>query len=186
MLKHKGTKKLETERLILRKFKEEDASDMYNNWASDSEVTKYLSWSPHSSVEISKQLIGIWIDSYSNMEHYQWAIELKETGDVIGNINLLEISNNDENCEVGYCLGKAFWNKGIMTEALSEVIKFGFNEIGLQRIAARFDVHNLASGRVMGKCNLIYEGTLRKITKDNSGNLVDCKYYSILRDEYYK
>ena len=186
MLNHKGTKELETERLILRKFKVEDASDMYNNWASNSEVTKYLSWGAHSSVETSKKLIGIWIDSYNNMEHYQWVIELKETGDAIGTISILEINNSDENCEVGYCIGKAFWNKGIMTEALSKVIKFSFSEIGFQRIAARFDVHNLASGRVMEKCNLMYEGTLRKIARDNSGNLVDCKYYSILRDEYYK
>ena len=186
MLNHKGTKKIETERLILREFKEEDASDMYNNWASDSDVTKYLSWSAHSSVEISKQLIGMWIDSYNNMEHYQWAIELKETGEVIGNINLLEINNKDENCEVGYCLGKAFWNKGIMSEALAKVIKFGFSEIGFQRIAARFDVYNLASGRVMEKCNLMYEGTLRKIARHNKGTLIDCKYYSILKDEYSK
>lgn len=186
MLKHQGTQKLETDRLVLRKFKEEDASDMFTNWTSDSEVTKYLSWSAHSSVEISKQLIGMWVDSYNNMEHYQWAIELRETGDVIGNISLLEINNNAENCEVGYCIGKAFWNKGIMTEALSKVIQFSFNEIGFQHIAARFDVNNFASGRVMEKCNLIYEGTLRKITRDNMGHFVDCKYYSILTDEYYK
>ncbi|GAA0116354.1 GNAT family N-acetyltransferase [Clostridium senegalense] len=186
MLKHKETEKLETERLILRKFKEADALDMFNNWASDSEVTKYLSWSAHKSVEISKQLIEMWINNYKNMEQYQWAIELKETGHAIGNISLLEINNDDENCEVGYCIGKAFWNKGIMTEALLKVIEFGFNEIGFQRIGARFDVNNFASGRVMEKCNLIYEGTLRKFIKDNSCNLVDCKYYSILRDEYYK
>lgn len=52
------------------------------------------------------------------LEHYQWAIEFKETGEIIGNIGLLEINKNDENCEVGYCIGKTFWNKGIMTEVL--------------------------------------------------------------------
>ena len=71
-----------------------------------------------------------------------------------------------------------------MTEAFSKIIKFAFDEIGLQRIAARHDVDNQASGRVMEKCNLMYEGTLRKISRNNRGNLVDCKYYSILRDEY--
>lgn len=186
MLKHLGTQKLETERLILRKFKEEDAIDMFNNWASDSEVTKYLTWCAHSSVEVSKQVTGLWIASYSNTEHYQWAIELKEIGEVIGSIGLVDINNNDENCEIGYCMGKAFWNKGIMTEAFSEVINFLFNEIGFQRIEARHDVDNPASGHVMEKCNLKYEGTLRKTCRNNSGNLVDCKYYSILRDEYFK
>lgn len=186
MLNHKGTKKLETDRLILREYREEDATDMYNNWASDLEVTKYLTWSAHNCVEISKQIIAMWIGSYNNMEHYQWAIELKENGEVIGNIGVTAIDNNNENCEVGYCIGKAFWNKGIVTEAFSKIIKFGFNEIGFNRIAARHDVDNQASGRVMEKCDLKYEGTLRKIDRDNSGNLIDCKYYSILRDEYFK
>jgi len=71
-----------------------------------------------------------------------------------------------------------------LTEAFSKIIKFAFDEIGFQRIAARHDVDNQASGRVMEKCNLMYEGTLRKISRNNRGNLVDCKYYSILRDEY--
>ncbi|WBW97334.1 GNAT family N-acetyltransferase [Oceanirhabdus sp. W0125-5] len=185
MLNHVGTQRIETERLILRRFKEEDAHDMYNNWASDTEVTRYLSWPAHSSVEVTKKIIEMWLNSYNNQEHYQWAIELKENGEVIGTISLIEINNKDENCEVGYCIGKEFWNKGILTEALSEMIKFAFSEIGFQRIAARHNLDNPASGRVMEKCNLSYEGTLRKIARDNCGNLVDCKYYSILKDEYY-
>lgn len=184
MLYHKGTKQMETERLILRKFKENDAIDMYNNWASDSEVTKYLTWSVHGSIETSKGLIGMWIEDYSNKEHYQWAIALKENGQVIGNISLTAIDNDNENCEVGYCIGKNFWNKGIVTEAFSKVIEFAFNEIGFQCIGARYDVSNTASGRVMEKCGLKYEGTLRKIDRDNSGNLIDCSYYSILREEF--
>lgn len=184
MIYHKGTKQIETERLILKEFKEEDATSMYNNWASDSEVTKYLTWSVHDSVETSKKLIGMWIESYGDEEHYQWAIELKENGQVIGNIGLTAIDNDNENCEVGYCIGKNFWNKGIVTEAFSKVIEFAFNEIGFQRIGARYDVSSRASGRVMEKCGLKYEGTLRKIDRDNSGNLIDCSYYSILRDEF--
>ena len=186
MLKHIGTQKLETERLILRKFKEEDAVDMFNNWASDSEVTKYLTWSAHSTVEVSKQITDLWVSEYSNVEHYQWAIELEEIGEVIGSIGLVDLDNNNENCEIGYCIGKAFWGKGIMSEAFSELISFLFKEIGFQRIAACHDVDNPASGHVMEKCGLNYEGTLRKILRNNKGTLVDCKYYSILRDEYLK
>ena len=184
MLKHIGTQKLETERLILRKFKEEDAVDMFNNWASDSEVTKYLTWPAHSSIEVSKQITKLWIADYSNIECYQWAIELKDIGEVIGRIGLVDIDNNNENCEIGYCMGKAFWGKGIMTEAFSELINFLFKEIGFQRITARHDVDNPASGQVMEKCGLKYEGTLRKILKNNKGILVNCKYYSILREEF--
>jgi len=184
MLKHIGTQKLETERLILRKFKEEDAVDMFENWASDSEVTKYLTWAAHSTVEVSKQITDLWVSGYSNTEHYQWAIELKDIGEVIGSIGLVDLDNNNENCEIGYCMGKAFWGKGIMTEAFSELISFLFKEIGFERIGARHDVDNPASGHVMEKCGLKYEGTLRKSCRDNKGNLVDCKYYSILKDEF--
>ena len=184
MLKHIGTQKLETERLILRKFKEDDAVDMFKNWASDSEVTKYLTWSAHSTVEVSRQITDLWVSEYCNMEHYQWAIELKEIGEVIGSIGLVNIDNDNENCEIGYCMGKAFWGKGIMTEAFSEIINFLFKEIGFERLGARHDVDNPASGRVMEKSGLKYEGTLRKSCRDNKGNLVDCKYYSILKDEF--
>ena len=186
MINHKGTISLETERLRLRKFTEEDAEDMYNNWASDTEVTKYLTWPAHSSIEVSKKVIDMWIDNYKDMEYYQWAIELKEIRQVIGTISLMNIDNNIENCEVGYCIGRKFWNKGITTEAFSSIINFAFNQVGFERITARHHVDNSASGRVMEKCGLKYEGLLRKISRNSSGELVDCKYYSILKDEYLK
>lgn len=184
MLNHTGTKIIETERLILRQFREEDATDMFSNWASDDEVTKYLSWPTHSNVEVSKQLLKMWIDEYSSQENYNWAIELKETKNVVGSISLMNIDNNIENCEIGYCIGSSFWNKGITTEAFSAIINFAFKEVGFERITGRHHVDNPASGRVMEKCGLKYEGTLRKIHRGNTGLLVDCKYYSILKEEY--
>ncbi|MBW9157796.1 GNAT family N-acetyltransferase [Clostridium sp. FP2] len=184
MLKHTGTKIIETQRLILRQFKEEDAADMFNNWASDNEVTRYVSWQTHSEIEVSEQVLTMWVDEYSSQENYNWAIEIKENGSVVGSIGLMNIDNNIENCEIGYCIGKAFWNKGITTEAFSAVINFAFKEVGFERITGRHNVDNVASGRVMEKCGLKYEGTLRKIHKINTGSLVDCKYYSILKEEY--
>ncbi len=184
MLKHAGTKIIETQRLILRQFKEEDASDMFNNWASDDEVTRYLSWQTHSDIEVSKKILKMWIDEYSTQENYNWAIEIKENESVVGSIALMNIDNNIENCEIGYCISKTFWNKGIITEAFSAVIHFAFRELGFERITGRHHVDNAASGRVMEKCGLKYEGTLRKIHKINTGCLVDCKYYSILKEEY--
>lgn len=186
MLNHKGTINLETERLTLRQFTEEDATDMYNNWASDSEVTKYLTWPTHGSVETTRKVIGMWLEDYKDKEYYQWAIELKESGQVIGSISLMNIDNHIENCEIGYCIGKAFWNRGIVAEAFSYIIDFAFNQVGFQRITGRHHVSNPASGRVMEKCGLKYEGLLRKISRNGSGILVDCKYYSILKDEYKK
>lgn len=184
MLKHTGTKTIETQRLILRRFREEDAADMFNNWASDDEVTKFLSWPTHRDIEVSKKILEMWISEYNSLENYNWAIQLKENGSVVGSIALMNIDNYIENCEVGYCIGKDFWNKGITAEAFSAVIDFAFKEPGFERITGRHHVDNSASGRVMEKCGLKYEGTLRRIHKINTGTLVDCKYYSILKEEY--
>lgn len=184
MLRHQGTITLETERLILRRFKKTDVKDMFKNYASDEEVAKYLSWSAHQSEELTKQLIDRWIEEYQSEEAYQWAIELKEQGETIGSISILAINNTDENGEIGYCIGKSWWNQGIVTEAFKAVLELAFTEIGFERIEARHDVENPASGRVMEKCGLTYEGTLRRIVRNNQGQLIDCKYYSILKEEY--
>lgn len=184
MINHLGTVTLHTERLILRKFSTEDSIDMFNNWAHDAEVTRYLTWINHPDIQTTMRLLKLWKDSYKNIDYYQWAIELKESKQVVGSISIVNIDDYNENCEIGYCIGKAFWNCGIMTEAFSSVIDFTFNQLGFKRIAGRHHTCNLASGRVMKKCGLKYEGILRKIVKDGNGELVDCKCYSILKDEY--
>lgn len=184
MLNHIGTSAIETKRVLLRRFTLNDVQDMYENWASSENVTKYLTWSKHRNTNRTTMVISMWQSSYDNDEYYNWAIVDKDTNKVIGSINLMNIDNYNENCEVGYCLSSDFWNKGIMTEILLEVIKFAFNKIGFERITGRHHIDNVASGRVMEKCSFIYEGTLRKIIKNNNGVLVDCKYYSILKSEY--
>lgn len=184
MLRHQGTITLETERLILRRFKETDVKNMFKNYASDEEVAKYLSWSAHQSEELTKQVIDRWIEEYQSEETYQWAIELKEQAENIGSISILDVNTADGNGKIGYCIGKSWWGQGIVTEALTAVLELAFTEIGFERIEARHDVENPASGRVMEKCGLTYEGTLRKIVRNNQGQLIDCKYYSILKEEY--
>ncbi|AQR95697.1 MULTISPECIES: GNAT family N-acetyltransferase [Clostridium] len=184
MLNHKGTQIIETTKFILRPFRVYDIFDMYYNWASDKEVTKYLTWEEHDSINKTKVVISIWKTAYQSLEYYNWAIEDKSTGSVIGSINLMNLDNFNENCEVGFCIGKEFWNKGIMTEVLNTVLDFAFMEINFYRITARRHINNLASGMVLKKCNFVYEGILRKIVKNNLGVFVDCKYYSIIKPEY--
>ena len=86
-----GTVTLETERLILRRFTPEDAGDMYRNWACDSEVTRFLTWPPHKSEEVTSGLLAEWIGNYGDGLYFNWAIELKETGAVIGNISVVHL-----------------------------------------------------------------------------------------------
>lgn len=184
MLTHKGTQPIESSRLILRPFKASDAQDMFNNWANDDEVTKYLTWPTHESVAISQMVIDSWVAGYQELNYYQWAIEWKETNQVIGSISLMNIDEAHESGEIGYCIGRAYWNQGIVSEAFIALIPFCFNEISIERLVARHDVENPASGRVMQKCGLTYEGTLRKVSKNAKGQFVDCCYYSILKEEF--
>lgn len=186
MLNHKGTVVLETKNFILRPFTSKDIPDMYYNWACDKEVTKYLTWTEHCSIEKTNKIITLWENYYKSDEYYNWAIENKINTHVIGSINLMNLDNYNENCEIGYCIGKNFWNQGIMTEVLNEVINFAFKEIKFERITARRHINNIASGMVLKKCKFVYEGTLRNILKDKKGVFVDCKYYSILKLEYFK
>ena len=86
-MKHCGTQTIETERLILRQFKSEDADAMFKNWANDEEVTKYLTWSPHGTVDVTKEILKQWVDSYKDEKYYQWAIVLKEIDEPIGSIS---------------------------------------------------------------------------------------------------
>ena len=185
-MKHCGTQRLETERLILRQFVSEDADAMFKNWASDSEVTKYLTWPTHSSVDVSKYVTDDWVNSYSNEKYYQCAIVLKENGDVpIGSISVVDMKEDISMVQIGYCIGRNWWNKGITSEAMQEVMKFFFEEIGVNRVEARHDPKNPNSGKVMEKCGMKYEGTMRSADRNNQG-ICDVVYYALLKSEWEK
>lgn len=158
-MKHLGTKKIETERLVLRRFVLEDADKMYQNWASDSEVTKYLTWPAHESVEVTKCVLSDWISSYDNENQYQWCIAKKENDEPIGSIGVVKSNEKTESFELGYCIGRAYWHQGITSEALAAVMKYLLDEVGARRIEAGHDIRNPHSGAVMQKCGLRYEGT---------------------------
>ncbi len=183
MLVHKGTVKIETERLILRSFKESDAQDMFENWANDEEVTKYLTWPPHKNVHTSRAILADWINSYKKNEYYQWGIMFKDINQVIGSISVVHISNENEHCEIGYCIGRKFWGKGIMTEALRAIIKFLFSQVGFERIQTIHHSENVASGKVMKKAGMQYEGRKRHFLKNLAGVFVDCESYAIIRED---
>ena len=155
MLNHKGTVIIETERLILRRFTMEDAEPMYRNWASDDLVTRYVTWPTHESVEITRAVLADWTSHYGEKDHYKWAIVLKENGpEPIGDISAHGIRENTLCATMGYCMSRAHWGKGVMTEALKAVIDFFFDEVGFNRVEADHDPNNPASGRVMEKSGM--------------------------------
>ena len=182
-MNHLGTKEIQTNRLILRKFKHSDVNSAFNNWCNDDMVTKYLRWPTHSSVEITEKVINDWIKSYEKDNFYQWAIVLKEIDEPIGTISVVEVNEKANSICIGYCIGYNWWNKGIVSEAFSSIITFMFEEVKVNRIEARHDPKNPNSGKVMLKCGLKYEGTLRQSDHSNHG-IVDASYYGILASEY--
>lgn len=182
---HKGTITIETERLILRRFNKNDAPAMFNNWAGDSEVTKFLQWKPHESVEESETILAEWIPQYENNDYYVWAIVPKDLGEPIGSIAVVDMDERSEKVHIGYCIGKNRWHQGIVSEAFAGIIPFLFNEVNVNRIESRHDPRNPNSGKVMLKCGLKYEGTLRQSDFSNMG-IVDASMYALLKSEYYE
>ena len=178
-MRHLGTKTIETDRLILRRFQLEDAKAMYNNWANDPEVTKFLTWPVHQSIEVTKKVLESWVSEYEKPDQYQWCIELKQKAEAIGSISVVKYQEKVFSMEIGYCIGRDYWRQGITSEALAAVISYLTKEVGARRIEARHDVRNPNSGRVMRKCGLKYEGTTRKADWNNSG-ICDCDLYGLV------
>lgn len=181
-----GTVTLETDRLILRKTIESDAEPMFYNWANDMRVTKYLTWQPYENVEQLKTTYHRYLlDNQDKPDFFDWKIVLKETNKPIGSIGVVKIIDEIKAVEIGYCIGYDFWHKGITTEAFTRVIRFLFEEVGVNRIVAQHDVNNPHSGDVMKKCGMKYEGTFRQGGKNNQG-IVDIDQYAILKEDHLK
>ncbi len=179
-MNHTGTITLTTPRLTLRPFTADDAPDMFANWASDPEVTKYLTWPTHTSVEVSQWVCNDWISHYGAADYYQWAIVYE--GHAIGSIAVVEHDDRVGKAHIGYCIGRNWWHMGIMTEALQAIMNHLFDTVGFQRIEARHDPRNPHSGGVMKKCGMKYEGTLRQSDWNNQG-VCDACWYALLKSE---
>ena len=179
-MKHLGTRRIETKRLILRRFTLDDALPMYRNWASDHEVTKYLTWQTHENAEQTKSVLESWISSYENEDKYIWCIAKKENDEPIGSINAFHYQEKINAMEVGYCISRSYWHQGITSEALGAVMKYLLDEVGIDRIEARHDAINPNSGGVMLKCGMRHEGTRIRAGWTNAG-IYDTELYGYVR-----
>ncbi len=184
-MKHKGTQTLETERLILRQFTENDAEAAFRNWESDDKVTKFLRWQTYDDIREVKKVLRIWIENYKNNNFYQWAIMPKDLGEPIGTISAVGMDEKTNKIHIGYCIGSKWWHMGYTSEALARIIPFFFEEVGANRIESQHDPNNPNSGKVMQKCGMQYEGTLRQADYNNQG-IVDACMYAILAEDYFR
>lgn len=179
---HLGTSELETERLLLRKFQIDDAPIMYQNWTSDEEVTKYLTWATHQSLQDTQDYVNFCISSYDNPQSYRWLIIEKDSQQLIGDISVVSIEDKTKTAGLGWVLARQHWGKGYMPEAANTVLDYLFEQVGFNRIYAVHDSQNPQSGRVMEKIGMTYEGTMRQAGCNNRGH-VDLKMYAILKED---
>ena len=178
-----GTQTLQTDRLILRRFVESDAEAMFQNLASSAENLAYVTWNPHPNLDVTRNSIRNWVASYVNPNYYKWAICLKENPEqVIGDISIVAMDKNDSSCEIGYILGKNYWGRGMMTEALKAVLDFCFTRAGFQKVRARYASLNPASGRVMKKVGMSYLKTVANGV-ERKDYVADLIYYQISRED---
>ena len=143
-MKHCGTQELETERLVLRRLSIDDSEMMFNNWASDRQVTQYLRWNAHRSWGETAETLNEWEKHYDDPAFYQWGITDKHTEVLFGTISLfpapalkmgwhLNTERLGPAWEVGYALGRKWWNKGYATEALCTVRDYWFDTVAGRR-----------------------------------------------------
>ena len=183
MLTHIGTKIIETERLILRRFEYADDDAMLKNWVADEKIQSLYSEPVYSTKAEVKGLLDKYIGSYEREDYYRWAVIEKASGECIGQIAYFLVDSKNHFAEIEYCIGTAFQCKGYATEATKAVIAFGFKEMNLHKVQICTKTINAPSKRVIEKCGFTYEGTLRDYFFMN-GEYVGRHYFSILRSEY--
>ena len=152
---------LRTKRLTLRPVRMSDAADLYE-YSKDPEVARHVLWDAHTSIHQTRSYLRFLIRQYR--AGFMW------------------VQQENRSAEVGYSLSRAYWNRGIMTEALQAVLQFGFDTLNLNRIEAQHESDNPASGRVMEKAGMIHEGRLRQRVY-NKGRYADVELYAILRQD---
>jgi len=150
------TPTLETDRLVLRPFKQDDALTVFECWERDPEVAKYMFWTSHNDIEKTKEWIAFELGQVEKDDWYRFAIVLKESNEVIGTA-LIYYEEEVQGWEIGYKRGRKYWNKGYTTEAMKKVLEFGVEVLKLSEIIGRYAKENPSSGNVMKKLGFQYE-----------------------------
>jgi RimJ/RimL family protein N-acetyltransferase len=171
-----------TPRLLLRKPVPDDAPAVFQEYAHDPEVTRYLTWKPDQTLREVIAFIERAAEGWKKGTTFTWALTLKETGGVIG---MIDARVDAYMVNLGYVLGKQHWNKGYATEALQAVLEWTNSEKDVYRVWAVCAVENATSARVMEKAGMCREGILRRwmVFPNIGGTPLDCYCYSHVKNE---
>ncbi|QDR81655.1 GNAT family N-acetyltransferase [Sporomusa termitida] len=180
----RNTPQLATKRLLLRRLGPEDAEAVFA-YASDQEVTKYLSWATHKTIADSRAFINFTLERYCRDEAGDWGIILRATGKLIGTLGFPQVDRKNNQAAIGYVSGRRYWGAGLMPEAVRRILQFAFNELRLNRIECIHALPNEPSGRVMQKAGMTFEGIARE-RMFAKGRYWDVKQYAILRSDWHQ
>ncbi|MCA1060193.1 GNAT family N-acetyltransferase [Rossellomorea aquimaris] len=184
MLDFCGTPTLETDRLILRRMRQDDTQIVFDRWLSDERISDHRISPAHKNVLETKIRVEKIVSGYDSKKFCYWGIELKDSHDLIGEIDLYDFDHATGNCEVSYSIGYDWWNKGYGTETLKAVVEFAFIHMNLHKLSASHNTDNPASGRIMEKVGMKQEGIIRHMIRNAKGQYKDCAVYGMLREEY--
>jgi ribosomal-protein-alanine N-acetyltransferase len=183
-INHTGTQTIFTERLVLRRFTFDDTESVWRNWAGDKQIQNDYGEPVYEKLDDVKELLEWYINAYEKQETYRWGIFLKiEFGNCIGQAAYFLVDTTNEFCEIEYCIGKVYQNKGYITETVKAITAYGFDTVGFNRIQVGCRHVNLPSKRVIEKCGFTYEGALRQY-RNHLGEFHDKLCYSILKEKW--
>ena len=173
-------RELETQRLKLRKLREDDAESIFNNWATDPEVTKFLTWYPHKDISETEKILNQWLEEYGKPDCYRYGIESKQTGELMGMIDV--VGYHHGNPVLGSAMGRRFWNQGYNTEALKAVVK-ELQTVGFDTIVAEAADANIGSNTVIKKCGFELVGTWESKISDKKPDILPVNSYRLFKNK---
>ncbi|WP_425445473.1 GNAT family N-acetyltransferase [Virgibacillus ndiopensis] len=173
---------LETDRLVLRQVTKEDASSLLK-YLSDQDVMRYVGLEPFKSINDAMDEISWYHSILKKRTGIRWGITLKDQGEVIGSCGFLNLVSQHYRSEIGFELSREHWGKGIASEAIEAVIRYGFEQIDLQRIEALIEPPNIPSQKLVEKQGFIREGLLRSY-EFTCGKFDDLYMYSLLKQDF--
>lgn len=173
----------ETERLILRKLDLCDAED-YFEFASDPVVSLHTLWDKHETLDETRSYLQEVMAKYESKQAFRWGIIHKPTNKLMGRTGFISWDLQHSRAEIGFAIASEYWNRGMITEATGEIIRYGFERLELNRIEGRCNFNNTGSARVMEKLGMKFEGILREQLKIK-GTFTDQKMYSILKSDFF-
>lgn len=171
-------KELETDRLKLRFLKPDDSQTIFKGWASDPQVTKYVTWTAHEDVAVTKAVLEHWLEEYKNDNCYRYGIERKSDGVLMGMIDV--VGFHHDNPVIGYSLGREYWNNGYMTEAFRAVIAELFSQ-GYKTLVVEAAKDNIGSNRVIQKCGFTLVATREEAISETKPEIMTINSYRLSR-----